>query len=508
MKTEKTLVVAGLGRVDYALTAAIVARHIGIEKTELLCTSTAKLPVHLSELAAAADVPSAIVIAGIGLHAMPEELVKAARRLKEREVALTWISMVKLPDSMPPETSVLFEIHCDEGRELYRIAADLYGGDSGFYRKIAEKANEVGQISGGKPTSGKKQFEYVDFINACYHYYRNYQIKEPCYGVIRHLAACDDRAAWSEAEERIVASFLRSGHRELGGSSEAINELRRRIRIVAEREVPRVLICGESGTGKETVALLIHNMSSRGKESMISFNCASVSPQLLEARFLGCRTGAYTDASNRDGLFKMAQGSTLFLDEIGELPIDAQGLLLRALEEGRFYPLGGNQEEIVDIHLIAATNRNLAQMVAEGKFREDLYYRLNVVQLKVPPLRERLKDIKDIANNRWRTLVGRWLTDKEVEELKNYDYPGNVRELFAILERAAIFGDSFTKVIEEQRASQYSPKGMFGDMPDNLEEVVRLHINRVFEKCGRNVARAAEALGKSQNTVRKYLEGE
>ena len=238
---------------------------------------------------------------------------------------------------------------------------------------------------------------------------------------------------------------------------------------------------------------------------MISFNCASVAPQLLEARFLGSRKGAFTGAENQDGLFKKAQGSTLFLDEIGELPLDAQGILLRVLEEGKFYPMGGREEESVDVHIVAATNRDLAKMVEEKKFREDLYYRLNIVELKVPALRDRIDDIRDIANGRWRDLTGRWLKDDEVAELRQYDYPGNVRELFAILERAAIFKESFTNVIREMRATKLNARAAAEEPPDNLEEVIRNHVRRVYDKYGGNIAKAARALGKSQNTVRKYL---
>lgn len=490
---KKPLVIAGLGRVDYALAAAIVVRHYGTDKTDILCTSTARLSHHLQEIASGKDLPSEIIIAGVGIHASIPEMTKAVSHLRKKNIQLTWISKIAAPEEVPEELLAEIRIVCDENKSLYQLAAEQYGEDIAGFDKIENP--------------GKKQNPYANLINASFYYFRNYQNKEPCYSVIRRLANKDPEESWSDEERRIVTTFLRSGNRELGGTSKAINELRRRITIAAERNVARVLIIGESGTGKETVALLIHNKSPRGKESMISFNCASVSPQLLESRFLGSKKGAYTGAEDRDGLFKMAQGSTLFLDEIGELPLDAQGILLRALEEGKFYPLGSNTEERVDIHLIAATNRDLAKMVAEGKFREDLYYRLNIVQLKVPALRERLEDIKDIANNRWRSLTGKWLTSSQVEELKSYDYPGNVRELFAILERAAIFEDSLTNVINEERATQLGARKAAGknELPDNLEEVIRFHVRNVYEKYGHNVAKTAIALGKAENTVRKYI---
>ena len=504
----KTLVIAGLGRVDYALSAAAVVRQFDPASTDILCTSTARLAVHLSEIAAERknekNALVRIVIMGVGLHHSPAELLKAVRQLRKCGVSVTWISRVALPEGLPEEISQEIEIVCQEDVPLYKLAAEKYGGDFSAFAEIDKAAEEA--KTGGKRGAATRGRTYADFINACYHYYRNFQDKEPCYRMIHHLAAGDSDKDWSEEERQIVTKYLRSGHREIGGTSEVINELRRRIKIAAKANVSRVLITGESGTGKETVALLVHSASPRGNEPMISFNCASVAPQLLEARFLGSKKGAFTDAENQDGLFKKAQGSTLFLDEIGELPLDAQGILLRVLEEGKFFPMGGREEVSVDVHIIAATNRDLAKMVVEKKFREDLYYRLNIVELKVPALRDRIDDVRDIANGRWRDLTGRWLKDDEVAELKKYDYPGNVRELFAILERAAIFKDSFTNVIKEMRATKLNARAAAEeDIPDKLEDVIRNHVQRVYDKYGGNVAKAARALDVSQNTVRKYL---
>ncbi len=503
----KTLVIAGLGRVDYALSAAVVVRQLDPASTDIFCTSTARLAMHLSEIATdKKNPPGKIVIMGVGLHHSPAELLKAVRQLGKRDCKVTWISCVRLPDTMPAETGEEIEIVCQEDAKLYRIAAEKYGGDIGKFAKIDAAAAEAKTVRRRGAATETEERLYADLINASYHYYRNFQDKEPCYRTIRHLAAGDSEKDWSEEERQIVTKYRRSGHREIGGTSEVINALRSRIKKVAKANVSRVLITGESGTGKETVALLVHNESPRGTEPMISFNCASVAPQLLESRFLGSRKGAFTGAEYRDGLFKQAQGSTLFLDEIGELPLDAQGILLRVLEEGKFYSLGCEEEVSVDVHIIAATNRDLAKMVVEKKFREDLYYRLNIVELKVPALRDRIDDIRDIANRRWRDLTGRWLKDDEVAELKQYDYPGNVRELFAILERAAIFEDSFTNVIKEMRATKLNARAAAEEeIPDNLEEVIRNHVQRVYDKYGGNIAKAARALGKSQNTVRKYL---
>ena len=502
----KPLVIAGIGRVDYALSAAVVVRQLGLENAEIFCTSTARLAVHMTELANKKNPPSQIIIMGIGLHQSPDELLRAAKKLREKNSSVIWISKIPLPEGMPKVPAEDIEIICRKDVSLYQIAAEKFGGDFPAFAEIEKAGAEAEARPSSRRGSENGGRLYADFINACYYHYRNFQDKEPCYSMIRHLANGDGENAWSAGEKRIVTTYLRSGHREIGGTSAVINDLRDRIKAIGQHDVARVLIVGESGTGKETVALLVHSQSARGNEPMISFNCSSVSPQLLEARFLGCKKGAYTDAIDNEGLFRRAQGGTLFLDEIGELPLDAQGILLRVLEEGKFYPLGENKEVSVDVHIIAATNRDLAKMVAEKKFREDLYYRLSIVQLKVPALRDRIEDIRDIANGRWRKLTGRWLTKSEVDELKTYDYPGNVRELFAVLERAFIFGDNFTKVIREIRETHANAWAAANvEPPDNLEEVIRAHVRRVYDKYGGNVAKAAKALGKAENTVRKYL---
>ena len=272
-----------------------------------------------------------------------------------------------------------------------------------------------------------------------------------------------------------------------------------------------MLILGESGTGKETVATQIHFKSPRGSEPFIAFNCASVTPNLLESRFLGYEKGAFTGANEaKPGVFEAANGGTLFLDEIGELPLEAQGILLRVLEEGRFQRLGANAREIeVDVRVIAATNRDLPAMVRDGKFRTDLYHRLCVVQLRVPPLREHREDIPLIAYAyRDRNKMGGWLTSAQAEALQSYDFPGNVRELNNLLERAHVLGvTDYSELVREHRELNAAllPQEK-QDIPDDLEEVTRLHVKRVCEKFSHNITKAAEAMGVSRNTVRKYLE--
>ena len=302
------------------------------------------------------------------------------------------------------------------------------------------------------------------------------------------------------------------GRREIVGGSPLVVALRERINKVAAHPDARVLVMGESGTGKETVAWQIHNKSARAREPFVAFNCASVAKDLLESRFFGHEKGAFTDAkAQHKGLFEQADGGTLFLDEIGEMSLEVQSLLLRVLEEGRFTRLGGCTEVSVDVRLITATNRDLPRLVREGKFRNDLYQRLNVVQIRTPSLREHREDIPLIANAWWRAHHdGKTLNEAQCVALKGYDYPGNVRELFNLLERATVLEEAdFAALIREHRelnaglAAGLEATG-YGESlayPDDLDEATQLHIRRVLAKCGGNVTRAAELLGIARNTL-------
>jgi transcriptional regulator with PAS, ATPase and Fis domain len=258
--------------------------------------------------------------------------------------------------------------------------------------------------------------------------------------------------------------------------------------------------------------LQIHNKSERRNEAFYAFNCASVTPDLLESRFFGHERGAFTGADKQKlGLFELANGGTLFLDEIGEMPFEAQGLLLRVLEGGRFLRVGGSEEIAVDVRLITATNRNLPQRVREGKFREDLYQRLNVVQIRIPPLREHREDIRDIADGWWLQYHKAHLSDAQIAALMEYDYPGNVRELLNLMDRATVLGETdFTALMNEHKEMNAglmdnTPANEFATVPDELDAAIRLHVRRVFDKYEQNITKTAAALKVSRNTVRKYL---
>jgi DNA-binding NtrC family response regulator len=232
------------------------------------------------------------------------------------------------------------------------------------------------------------------------------------------------------------------------GSCDAMLELFRRIRKVAQTN-SSVLIQGESGTGKELVARALHHASSRRDSALISVNCAAIPENLIESELFGHEKGAFTGAtSTRTGLVEAANNGTLFLDEIGELPLDAQARLLRVLQEHEIRKVGSVQSQKVDVRLVAATHRDLKQFVREGRFREDLYYRINVMPLQIPPLRDRGNDILELADKKLEQTCERLGVDPmrfsadAIQAITTYPWPGNVRELENAIERAVILSET------------------------------------------------------------------
>lgn len=239
------------------------------------------------------------------------------------------------------------------------------------------------------------------------------------------------------------------------GSSDVMQDLYNRIHKVAPTNAT-VLIHGETGTGKELVARALHEESQRADHLMISVNCAAIPETLIESELFGHEKGAFTGAaSTREGLVAAADGGTLFLDEIGELPLEAQARLLRVLQEGEVRPLGSVESRKVDVRLVAATHRDLRKLAKEGKFREDLYFRINVVQLELPPLRERGKDIITLAESLLQRYCAQFgkpqlsLSPEAIQAITTYTWPGNVRELENAMQRAVILCEDEKEISHE-----------------------------------------------------------
>jgi DNA-binding NtrC family response regulator len=304
-------------------------------------------------------------------------------------------------------------------------------------------------------------------------------------------------------------------HYGIVGRSRAMQDVIRRAELVAESK-STVLITGETGTGKEMVARLIHHRSAQRDMPLIKVNCAAIPDTLLESELFGHVRGAFTGATmTKRGKFALADGGSIFLDEIGTLSPAVQAKLLRVLQEREFEPLGAERTQRVDLRVIAATNRDLKQMVSEGKFQEDLYYRLNVIPIQLPSLRERRDDIPVLIDHfveKHRQRTGKRIDRVEPEivaALERYDWPGNVRELENTIERAVVLTSSPTignDSVSFLGAASSSPQGLPSlRLHQNLEWVERETIRKALDQAGGVKKDAAELMGISQRALSYYL---
>ena len=329
---------------------------------------------------------------------------------------------------------------------------------------------------------------------------------------VRHRALC------RKVERLEQALHEAQDFESLIGTSQAIRAAVDVVRRVAPNDAA-VLITGESGTGKELVARALHRRSPRRDGPFVAVSCAALPEALLESELFGHRRGAFTDAREaRDGLFLQASGGTLFLDEIGDLPLSLQPKLLRALQERSVRPVGGDREVPFDARIVTATNRDLEGAVADGTFREDLFYRVNVVQIAMPPLRIRGNDVLLLAQHfldRHAAASGRpvaRLLPAAAEKLLAYPWPGNVRELQNCMERAVALCSHSEVSVDDlpDRIVRHQPRQIVIDTDDPsclvpMEEIERRYVLRVFESSGRNKSLTARILGFDRKTLYRKL---
>src|SRR6185437_4764647 len=298
-----------------------------------------------------------------------------------------------------------------------------------------------------------------------------------------------------------------AGHPYIIGESVPMKALRQQLGLMAATN-GRVLIFGESGTGKELIAHAIHAASLRAPEAFVEVNCAAIPEELIESELFGHRKGSLAGAlDDKIGKLQKADGGTLFLDEVGDMSLKTQAKLLRALDEQRFEPVGAAQSIQVDVRVVASTNKNLEEEIERGNFREDLFYRLNVVPFHVPPLRERIEDVRLLADYFLRdftTAYGRKpkeLSEEALRALKEYPWPGNVRELRNLMERIVIMNpqtgiDARHIPLDRSRRAVFDrPMERFGSLQDVREAAERDYILKKLEEAKGNVTRAAEMLG-------------
>jgi len=271
-----------------------------------------------------------------------------------------------------------------------------------------------------------------------------------------------------------------------------------------------VLITGESGTGKEVVARALHQYSQRASRPFVAVNCGAIAPELIESELFGHSKGAFTGASGvREGLFFYAQGGTLFLDEVGEMPLSLQTKLLRVLEEKKIRAVGSDLEMPVDVRIIAATNRELSEQVIKGSFRQDLFYRLDVMNIHIPPLRERHEDIAPLAHHFMQLLAAKMtipplpLETETMDKMRNYPWPGNARELRNVIERGLILGHLPDLCPGAEPVAARAQ----GHAEESLQAVEKRHILSVMSATSGNKTEAARRLNISRKTLeRKYTD--
>lgn len=310
----------------------------------------------------------------------------------------------------------------------------------------------------------------------------------------------------------------------LVGESPPFLSLLRSVDQIARHAVPTVLICGETGTGKELIARAIHYLGPRRAFPFVPVNCGAIPDQLMENELFGHRAGAYTGATNESrGLLRLAHGGTLFLDEVDSLPAKTQVTLLRFLQDGHFRPLGASKEEQVDVRILAASNRRLEEEMRAGRFREDLYFRLNLIALEVPPLRERTGDVRILSQHFLQKCVecyrlpAKRLHDATLCSFGEYRWPGNVRELENLIHRAFLLCDGDELKIEPpaRTAAPIGPPAVTAGEMDALtyraarsralQEFDRIYLTRLIQRTSGNVTKAAQLAGKERRALGKLL---
>lgn len=368
---------------------------------------------------------------------------------------------------------------------LKELKAAGFPGDVILITAFADMETAIDALRAGASDFVLKPFRIDQIVNAIQRCFERTRLSRENFLLRRQLAARD-----GERDDII-------------GSSEQMGRLRALVHRIAPTP-STVLIQGESGVGKELVARALHQLSPRADRPFVAVNCAAISAELIESELFGHVKGAFTGAKDaHNGLFYYAHGGTLFLDEIGEFPLGLQSKLLRALEERRIRPVGSQQEVPVDVRVVAATNRNLKHEVEQCRFRQDLFYRLEVVTLTVPPLRQRSGDVPELAAlfmDRLSLQLGippLLITPEIARALSNHAWPGNVRELRNFIERSLLFGEFPLDTLDA------GPPQDSGRQPPSLllAEVEKQHILAILAQSNGNKVRAAELLGVSRKTL-------
>ncbi len=419
-----------------------------------------------------------LTVARMGLSADCAASVAQARRLLEQHRYQLCLTDMRLPDG--------------EGLEIVRLIGERYGETPvAVVTAFGSAQNAVAALKAGA-------FDYLSKPVAL----------DQLRALIKSALSLPRRVDGGEGGQAVNSPV------QLVGESVAITQVRQMIEKLARSQAP-LYVSGESGTGKELAARLIHAQSARRSGPFVPVNCGAIPETLMESEFFGYRKGAFTGAdSDREGFFQAAAGGTLFLDEVADLPLPMQVKLLRAIQEKKVRKVGSTSEDAVDVRIISATHRSLRECVDAGRFRQDLYYRLNVIELKMPPLRERQEDIEPLVE----ALLQRIcvadpprLEPGAVKALKSYSFPGNVRELENILERAtALCSDGAVTVHDLRLGPEMAVSDSLGregeTLDDYINRVEKQAILEALAKTDFNRTAAARLLGVTFRSLRYRIE--
>ena len=518
-RSPKKVVILSYNGLDGATAAAMAL--LKYPQAEVLVTSAARIGQALASLQKSKRARAEIHVCGLGVYCGWDEVSQPAKALGKGGTRIAWYCgrgyLKEQEDDFAEFCSPVFGTLSSNTEAVCRHLNLEEHKNAEFLLELAKHDPNIGK-EWGKPS--EEQAFWIDLVYASVADYFKFQDEASYVSAIRKLTNRESDAA----DRKTVEVFRRAGFKHvLWGKSDAMRKLRQLIGKCAQFDEP-VLIVGESGVGKEYVAHLVHERSMRNMGPFVPVNCAlfSGNPGMANSVLFGHVKGAFTGAlKDRDGAFVSAGSGMLFLDELSELPAEVQAKLLRVLEDGWVTPEGSDNPRKVDVRVLAATNQDLAVRIRKGQFRADLFHRLNVLTIRVPPLREHLDDIPTIADQLLPTLAqgqpARGLDPKEIECLQGYGWPGNVRQLIKVLKRATYLGLAIPDVIEEEcllgrlAPCEEEPAQTRGFLPEAageirpLREVHREYAARALELNNGNYTATARMLGIAVNTLRSYL---
>ncbi len=513
MATEAQQVVLTYNGIDGACAAAAVLLRHPDSLVEI--TSAARIAQTLRSVSEEMAPGCCVHVCGLGVACSWEELEGALARLVENGSRAVWYCgrgyLDDLADRLPTRcTPVLERAETNTGAvcQALQVSQDPRAD---MLLSLARQDPNIG-LDAADPTH--EEAFWIDLINASVAQYFKYQDENTYADAIRNLAA----GVRTQEHEKLVTVFRRAGYRYvLWGKSTTMQDLRRNIAAFGAVDEP-VLITGESGVGKEYVAHLLHERSERAMGPFVAVNCALFAGNvgLANSVLFGHVEGAFTGAAKeRSGAFVSADSGILFLDELADLPAEVQAKLLRVVEDGWLTPEGSDTPRKVDVRILAATNAELPDRVRAGRFRADLFHRLDVLHLQVPPLRRHAEDIPAIIE-RFRDATGIGLpegksTKADMDRLAGFDWPGNVRQLIKVLKRVHYLGRPLSLVLDEERAlsnGKESEGGWWPGAPDEIRPIRQVqseYARRALALNKGNYTATAKQLGIAANTLRSYV---